>query len=406
MIRHVAMFVGALWVVFPALSRAGDHGNAPAPAPAPVAAPTGPALPTTIAAPALLMREVRVLEDRMAQGDEQAFRRRVELIRSAAITLRSTPSTVWSEPRNWRALIAYVLGGGDVRLVKELLLKGDLKDVDKTLLRGIMSLAEAREEDALKDLVHVDISKLEIGLAAPLALAVAPPLAKQNWQRARDLLEDVVLRAPGTLMEESALRRLAMLYLTHGEPARAFAAFSRHIRRFPQSIFSEQARKSFAAELVAKPEERETWALVEAGCRTMGHDGAMRLYLEIAEGSLRKGKLELARNASTEALKRVELANADVRIRTRAKLFQIVSEVPSTSGGATLKALAALKSEELTPSDRHLASVAEQLARAIGDNFVTAPGTAAGPLPPTEDQLKRARSLLSASNIALAKGPK
>jgi hypothetical protein len=207
-------------------------------------------------------------------------------------------------------------------------------------------------------------------------------------------------------MEESALRRLTILHLAHGDPAQAFAVFSRHVRRFPQSIFAGQARKSFAAELVARPDERATGSLVEAGLRFMAHDAATRFCLEIAEGGLRKGRLELARSAASEAAKRSAMTGPDASTQIRATLYRTVAEVPTAPASETLKALEALKREELTPSDRHLVSVAEQLARAIGNDASPTPAAAAVAASSPEDQLKRARSLLSASTVVLAKGPK
>src|SRR5262249_32871279 len=149
--------------------------------------------------------------------------------------------------------------------------------------------SEGREQDALKELAQVKLHQLDIGLAAPMALALAPRLATQDWQLAANMLENVVLRSPGTLMEESALRRLALIYLARDETKRAFAPFSRHIRRFQNSIFAEQAHKSFAAELASRPDQGATWALIQSNFRSMAPDIATRLYLEISESSLRKG---------------------------------------------------------------------------------------------------------------------
>jgi len=351
---------------------------------------------------------VRALEDQMANGDEQAFHRRLGLIRGASAALRSMPDEVWAEPRNWRALFAYLLGGGDVRLVKDLAVKGALKDVDGALAKGIIALVDAREQEALKDLETVSILDLDIGLAAPLALALAPRLATENGPRAIEMLNDVILRAPGTLMEESALRRLAHAQLSLGDLRAALAAFSKHARRFPHSIFANAARKSFAAEIAARTDQTATWAAVQIGCRTVASEIATRFYLDIAENSLRTGRLELARNAAAEASRLAGLPDGDARMSTRAQLYRAVAEAPTTRVGESIKTFAALKRDDLSASDQTLLTVAERLARSVARSGAGLPGTELSAVeePSTELHLKRARDLVSTVDNAIVKAPK
>ena len=170
-----------------ALATAGG-GLAEAPAP----------LPTPIVVPTLLMREVRLLEDGMAKGDAIAFQRRAELMRAAEAPLRQMPVEAWSEPRNWRALLAYVLGGGEARVLRDIAAKGALKEVDQTLVKGVLALTGSDDAEMLKLLAHVKTDELDISLAGPLVLALAPRLPREDWRKAAAMLEDVVLRAPGT----------------------------------------------------------------------------------------------------------------------------------------------------------------------------------------------------------------
>ena len=223
------VLAAVLCVAVPESSRGADHApSAPAKAapPASSAQPTSAALPMSIAAPAQLMRDVRALEDRMALGDEQAFRRRVELIRGAAVSLRIVPADAWSEARNWRALLAYALGGGDVRLVKDLSAKGELKEVEKGLLKGVIALAEAREDDALKELdsaaqlnpfstepllIRSTILQLEGDRRAALAAAAdATERAPRNWA-AWVVLAEARRAAADPAEARSAVRRATEL---------------------------------------------------------------------------------------------------------------------------------------------------------------------------------------------------
>lgn len=365
-------------------------------------------LPTPVIVPALLMREVHLLEDGMAKGDAIAFQRRADLMRAAAAPLRQMPNEVWSEPRNWRALLAYVLGGGEVRVVKEIAAKGALKEVDQALVKGVLALAGSEDGEMLKSLSHVKADELDISLAAPLVLALAPRMPAEDWRKAAAMLEDVVLRAPGTLMEESALRRLTLLYLAHGETRQATATFSRRVRRFPQSVFADQARKAFAAEIATSSDDMAVWAIALAGTRTMAPDEAMKLYLGIAESGLRKGKLELARNAATEADNLLAKPGVDPQAHQRALLYRAAAEAPTRRVGEALKTIGALQRDQLTAPERSLLAVAERLANAMGADAV-GPEAAMAPAPDvssTEAQLKRARDLLVATDSIAAKAPR
>jgi chemotaxis protein MotC len=361
---------------------------------------------SVIVAPILLMRDVRALEDRMAQGDQKAFHQRLELVRGASTALRSMPEEVWAESRNWRALLAYILGGGDTRFIKELATKGALKSISPSLLKGIVALAEAREEDALKELAAIKIQELDIGIAAPLALALAPRWAPKDVHQAVAMLEDVILRAPGTLMEESALRRLALVHLAHGDMEQALAAFTKHARRFPNSIFGEQASKGFAAEIASRDDQGPTWTAVLAGTHFVAPDALTRFYLDIAEGALRKGRLELARNAAGEAAKLSDRAGNDPRMVTRAQLYQAVAEAPTVHVGDAMKTFAKLQRDQLSAADQQLLFAAEKLARSVGKEGVGLPDKAAVEEPPTETYLKRARDLVSATDAAIARAAK
>lgn len=374
----------------------GSLAEAPQPAPTPVIVPT------------LLMREVRLLEDGMARGDANAFQRRAELMRAAAAPLRGMPVEVWSEPRNWRALLAYVLGGGEARVVKDIAAKGALKEVDQTLVKGVIALAGSEDGEIMKSLALVKTDELDISLAAPLVLALAPRLPAEDWRKAAAMLEDVVLRAPGTLMEESALRRLTLLYLAHGETRQATAAFARRVRRFPQSVFADQARKAFATDIAASTDDMAIWATALAGTGNMVPEAAMKLYLDIAESGLRKGKLELARNAAAEADKLSSKPGFDPRAHQRALLYRAAAEAPTRRVGEALKAIGGLQRDQLTAHERSLLVVTERVADAIGTGSI-GPEAAMPPAPDvssTQAQLKRAADLLVATDTVLAKAPR
>lgn len=378
-----------------ALATAGG-GLAEAPAP----------LPTPIVVPTLLMREVRLLEDGMAKGDAIAFQRRAELMRAAEAPLRQMPVEAWSEPRNWRALLAYVLGGGEARVLRDVAAKGALKEVDQTLVKGVLALTGSDDAEMLKLLAHVKTDELDISLAGPLVLALAPRLPREDWRKAAAMLEDVVLRAPGTLMEESALRRLTLLYLAHGETRQATVTFARRVRRFPQSVFSDHARKAFAAEIAASTDDLAIWTIALAGTRAMAPDAAMKLYLDIAESGLRKGKLELARNAATEADKLSAKPGFDPRAHQRALLYRAAADAPTRHVGEALKAFGGLQRDQLSPPEQSLLLVAERVANALGTGSVDL--EAAMPPAPstTQAQLKRASDLLLATEPVVTKAPR
>ena len=67
-----------------------------------------------------LIRSLRLLQDRAAQGDSAAYSQQRRLSTLVAEQMMAADPSVWDDPTNVRAVVMYVLSGGEPRVLKGL----------------------------------------------------------------------------------------------------------------------------------------------------------------------------------------------------------------------------------------------------------------------------------------------
>ena len=357
--------------------------------------------------PHALVRELRASHDRIALGDHAAFAGLRERIAEIGAALLDAELRVWKEPRNSRALLLYVLSGGDPKVLRTLLSRGPLAGVDEAMTRGVLAYAEGRQDDAEEGLGSVDALKLETSLAGHVALIQAVLSARGDPKRAEQHLDAARLLAPGTLVEEAALRRQVFLAAGQQDFHRFAALAVQYLRRFPQSVYADSFRAQFAIEVarLASAEEPMRRSLLEARLAVLPDHERRALYLSIGREAVLGGKLGLTGLAMENAGRLVEETGPD---RNRIKLYSAAALVPSEEFEKGRALLAMVAGDVLNDQDRGLLeaalSVASQLRRPTA---VREPVTEPPPPPqPKVLQANRSQPRVFASSRALDRAQK
>ncbi len=331
--------------------------------------------------PADLVRSLRTLQDQVAYGSASAHATQKALLAQIAAELAQAKPEVWQQPRNARAAIAFVLSGGDPRILKKLLGLGALPGMDENLARGALAYGEGRSDEAAKLLGRIDARALDPSLAGHIALVQSELIAKTDPGKALALLDDARLLAPGTLIEEAALRRQVCAVAATGDIDRFEMLASNYLRRFPKSMYAGSFRHQFAADVAGRNDagSPSRSARLEATLEALDLADRQDVYLTIAREALLKGKVELARFAAGSALRLLGEGSPE---RLRAQLYEAAALVVTEDFDKGVSVLEAMETTQLGGEEAELFAAAVAVAAEV--RRLPAPGDATGQ-PGSED---------------------
>lgn len=354
-----------------------------------------------------LVRTLNALQDQAGQGNRAAFAAQQAMMRDASTALEQAPVEAWALPRNGRALIGFVLSGGHpAALQKVLREKVELAGVDGNLARATVAFAERRTDAAKTLFANVNVHELEPALAAQVALVKGivdrePHLAIANFEMAR-------LLAPGTLVEQSALRRQmrAESDLGHREESERLAA--QYLRRFGRAVYAAGFYRELAEVFAAQPDTRDDgdFARLVTLLGQIEVPQRRQTYLYLAERSVLAGKVQMARFAAARAS---EMYDEGTRENARSRVYGAAADVATDRHDDGVSVLRELDRGKLGGSDIRLADaaleiasdvrrepveVAAQDASAAGADTEAAPGQPSKVVELARKSLQRADELL------------
>ncbi|MDR7040053.1 chemotaxis protein MotC [Methylobacterium sp. BE186] len=331
---RLAALLSALLLAVPA-SAAGDGHGAPAAPVEPL--PVGPR-----GLPVELVRTLQLLQDRIAKGSTQAHLAQRQLLGHIEERLLALEPGTWAAPENLRAAVTFALAGGGPRVLRGILEGGTAAESETGLVLGSIAYLDGREGEARAQLARYDARTMSPGLAGQLALTQAALAVRESPRQAIELLDLARLLAPGTLVEEGALRR-EIFVLAQGGDAQRFEALSiQYLRRFRRSVYAGNFRQRFAASLTRLDfgSDEARVARLERMLDEIEPEGRRDLYLLVARAGLEQGRRETAIFAAERA---AGLAGPDSSAAAQARLYRgaalIVAEGRFEEGQEALRGI-------------------------------------------------------------------
>jgi chemotaxis protein MotC len=245
-----------------------------------------------------LMRSLRTIQDRIAAGDTAAYLAyRTTLAEHGALLARAGDE-VWGDRRNVRAAVAFVLSGGDPHVLEKLLRLSTGQE--QTLVRAALAYGENRNAEANELLAEMDPRKLDASIAGHIALVRSELVAKKDPDKALALLADARLLAPGTMIEEAALRRESSLAAERGDSDRFEALTMQYVRRFANSVHMINFRRQLAVNVAmhGMADDALRRSRVQTMLATLAPVQQQEVYLSVAWDGVKAGKVELVRWAA------------------------------------------------------------------------------------------------------------
>ena len=253
--------------------------------------------------PIELVRTLRTVQDKIVQGSREAYASQRKLIAAVTDQLLSAKPEVWRDVKYLRAGIVFTLNGGDTRVARNVLGLGDLPAMEERILKGALAYAEGRTTEASEQLSGIDALSLDSSIASHVALAQGVILGRDEPQRAVSRLEIARLLAPGTLVEEAALRREIMLVSALEDFDRFETLTARYMRRYSRSIYAVGFHRQLAAEIANSKNWDDPQRLARLDSMLEGLDASDKrdVYLAMAQAGILKGQVGLTRFAAHHA---------------------------------------------------------------------------------------------------------
>ena len=313
--------------------------------------------------PYQMVRSLELVQDRIAGGDHAALPMQKKLLELIDARFRAAGGADFAERRNFDALMIYAMSGGNPATVAATLEGLSLHAVDSAATAGILHYLAGDVAAARAAMEAVDPEAHSQEVAAFLALVKGSVVANDSARAGLRLLDRARLLAPGTLVEEAALRRILALSVTESDAGRFLRGAEQYARRFLRSPYAAQFAETFVSGVIALRDGLDL-AAVEQAVAWMTPEQARTVYLRLARRAAIDGDAELLAFASRHA--RVDDAASVDDVRdARSTLYASISSVTSDSVAEVLARLGELDASQLSASDRALLEAARAVASEV-----------------------------------------
>lgn len=304
---------------------------------------------------ATLLRE----QDKSAAGHADALTQQKVMLAfinreyGDARKLESTESTL-------HAMTKYVLSGGNPDLAERYLEGSGLPEKADGILRAAVHFMRGERDEAAKLLTGIDPLRLPPGLAGRVALMQAMMLANSD-RRKLELLDIAIAAMPGTLVEESALRRFVAAAAEVDAGPQFWKRSARYLRRFSRSYYGGEYADSLINAIVSfekrgqKVDQRNTELLLDE----LPANRRRAAYLDLARKSFAAGFAGLTIFASRRAAR---LSLEGSQEESTAILYTNLYGIAGEAADLSLEQLEPIDGSALARRERLLLEAARSIA--------------------------------------------
>lgn len=335
----------------------------------PVTAETG----TAGLQPYQMVRSLQLVQDRIAGGDHAALPMQRKLLELVDARLRGAGNDEFRERRNFQAMMIYAMSGGNPSTIADLLARMDIDEADRAAGAGVLGYLTGNVAQAREAMAAIEPARYPAELAAFLALVKGSVVAGEDAAAGIAMLDEARLAAPGTLVEEAALRRTIALASGAGDAEKFMSASEQYARRFLRSPYASQFAESFVSGMIALDREKLDLRRIEQTVAWMTREQATTVYLRLARNAAIDGDAELLEFATRHTAGEDDTTPEE--LDPRSELYSSISSVTSDTVDEVLSRLDELDATQLSSRDRALL----RAARTVAAEVVAPVGAAAAP---------------------------
>ncbi len=304
--------------------------------------------------PYQIVRSLELVQDRLAGGDHASQPMQRKLLEMIDARFATKEGSRFENELNRRALLVYAMSGGNPVTVEAALARLGKDDPNRKLGESILFYVNGKPKEAIDAFASVDPMAYTPDIAMYLALVKGSMLSDAEPRSALALLDRARLLAPGTLVEEAALRRSVAVATTLGDVKRFLRLSEQYVRAYLHSPYASQFADAFVAGVVTLNATIDRQAVIDIA-DLMEPDQEKVIYLRIARRAAIDGFIDLAAFAATHA--------EGVEDDPRAELYSSLSSVTSGKVEDVLGRLAKIDRSRLSANDRQLLDAANAITK-------------------------------------------
>ncbi len=280
--------------------------------------------------PVKMVRTLQLMQDQIAAGSTEAHLGQRGLLTILDERFMALDPETWRDRKNTNAAVTFVLSGGSPQVLRKILGLGTsfVPQEDIPFIEGALAYVEGREEEAKKALLSIDVRTLPAYQGAQIALVQSALMVRTDVPKSDELLDFVRLQAPGTLLEEAALRRQVFVASQAHNLKKFQLLATEYLTRYRHSIYAGNFRQRLASALtrIDFAKEISHFDGFVAMMSELEPTARRELYLMAAQSSLEQG---FSKSASLMADKAAEVADADQASTQRIALYQAAAVITS-----------------------------------------------------------------------------
>ncbi|MGV1783846.1 MULTISPECIES: chemotaxis protein MotC [Agrobacterium] len=321
--------------------------------------------------PYSMLRSLQFVQDSVTMGDHSATEMQRFLLQTIDERLKSAPSAIFKDPRNVDAALVYAMSGGNPATLELLVARdvdGNFDSRVADILRKYLSGKGTLVAQSIAAMVP-EYRGTRIG--AYLALIGGNVTIPRDPVAALGFYDIARLEAPGTIVEEAALRRSLAIAVEDGDAGRGVEYAQRYARRFLHSPYASQFADLLVSLVVKRVDSighdtiEETFAMMDA-------ERQKEAYLRLSRLAAISGKDSLARMAALKA----KALSPDMpdQPQVQANLYESLSNIGTPDVVSAIETIGQIPEAQLSDRDRAL----RDAARAIADQVVRPPSPQPG----------------------------
>lgn len=312
--------------------------------------------------PYQMLRSLQFVQDTVVMGDHSAGAMQRFMLSTIDKRLRTANIRVFDDPRNVDAALIYVMSGGNPATLELLVSKDTAGSFDNRVANALRKYLSGRGTMVAGGLSTMVPEYRDQRIGPYLALVAGNVIIATDQKKALEFYDTARLLAPGTIIEEAALRRSVAVAVEQGLVAKGLVYARQYARRFSHSPYASQFADLFVA-LVSAHFGEITAEDLDGALEVMDDDRAREIYLRLARRATIDGKTDLAKLAADKAAERGKsLATSGL---SAASLFSNVARMPAGKMQDAVKALDQIPDDELTAEDRALRDAARRIAAEV-----------------------------------------
>ena len=383
--RHLLPLAFSIALAATGVARAEDAAPPAAPAPAgtaetqaggaeapesrqaqpPAAAEALPVAPTDDGgdtAPYKMLRSLQFIQDSVVLGDSSANEMQRFMLGTIDKRLRAVDPTVFDDDRNVDAALIYAMSGGNPQTLEYLVARDVNGYFDNRVTDILRKYLSGKGLLVAKTLVEMSQEYKDKKIGPYLALVGGNVTLAKSPEEALKLYDLARLNAPGTIIEEAALRRSVAISVDKGLVDQGLKYSQRYVRRFLYSPYASQFADLFVKLLV--DQDRNVKPDDVVGILSFMDEARQReIYLRIARAAAIAGKGELARMAAGRA--QSLSGNANNAFGALADFYGGMASIPTDKIDTAARNISNIADKALSPRDQILRAAARSVAEQV-----------------------------------------